>query len=269
MDVFSPSFFAYPTSNRGAKTIAKVIINIMTKHAYLPTTLISDKGTAFMSHILKELAGVLGITVKRGTTQHSQTNGLLEQSHASIEKTLEIETGERRSLWPKRVSIAVLNNNTPYHTSNDSEPSSVFHGRRLLYKLLDLKLGISPQHASIPTSQTAQNVLDETQMIYQDVRRNAMKAYIKAKAYYEKKFNSSKTDEADYVYALQSKVDHQGSTFPFTEFRWIGPYIYEKVLIYNNYLVRKNGTNKTQVLHRMQMHQFTPRQTPPDIRITP
>ena len=40
MDVFSRYLFAYPTSNQDAKTIAKVLINILTKHAYLPTTLI-------------------------------------------------------------------------------------------------------------------------------------------------------------------------------------------------------------------------------------
>ena len=50
MDVFSRYLFAYPTSNQDVKTFAKVLINIMTKHAYLPTTLISDKGTAFISH---------------------------------------------------------------------------------------------------------------------------------------------------------------------------------------------------------------------------
>ena len=44
MDVFSRFLFAYPTSNQDAKAIAKVLINIMTKHAYLPTTLISEKG---------------------------------------------------------------------------------------------------------------------------------------------------------------------------------------------------------------------------------
>ena len=48
MDVFSCYSFAYPTSNQDAKTFAKVLVNIMTKHAYLPTTLISDKGTAFL-----------------------------------------------------------------------------------------------------------------------------------------------------------------------------------------------------------------------------
>ena len=44
MDVFSRYLFAYPTSNKDAKTITKVIINIMIKHAYLPTTLIWEKG---------------------------------------------------------------------------------------------------------------------------------------------------------------------------------------------------------------------------------
>ena len=69
MDVFSRNLFAYPTSNHGAKRIAKVIINIMTKHAYLPTTLISDKGTAFISHVIKELAGVLWHYSKARTTK--------------------------------------------------------------------------------------------------------------------------------------------------------------------------------------------------------
>ena len=42
MDVFSRHLFAYLTSNQDSKRIAKVIFNIMTKRAYLPTTLVSD-----------------------------------------------------------------------------------------------------------------------------------------------------------------------------------------------------------------------------------
>ena len=53
MDVFSRYLFPYPTTKQDAKTIAKVLINIMTEHDYLPTNLISDKGTAFMSHVIK------------------------------------------------------------------------------------------------------------------------------------------------------------------------------------------------------------------------
>ena len=49
----------------------------------------------------------------------------------------------------------------------------------------------------------------------------------------------------------------------------MGPYIVEKVLPNNNYLVRKIGTDKPQVLHRMRMCQFTPRQPTADIRVNP
>ena len=268
IDVFSRYLFAYPTSNQDAKTVAKVIINIMTKHAYLPTALISDKATAFISHVTKEVAGVLGITLKHASTKHAQTFGLIERSHASIKQELKIETGERKSLWHKYVSIAVLNYNTSYHASIGCEPSRVFHGL-IPYNILGLKMGTRPQKIPSPDSQIAQDVLEQTEIIFQHVRKNAMQAYIKYKAYYDKKGNASKLKEADYVFILQPKADHQGSKIPFTDFRWIGPYIIEKVLPNNNYLVRKAGTNKTQILHRMRLRQFTPRQPIPDIPITP
>ena len=181
---------------------------------------------------------------------------------------MKVEIGERRSLCHKYINTAVLNYNTSYHTSIGCEPSRVFHGR-IPYKNLDLKLGIRPQQQPIPTSQIAQDILDQTEMIHQDVRKNTMQAYIKYKAYYDKKANASKLKKAEFVYILQPKADHQGSKIPFTEFRWTGPYIIEKVLLNNNYLVRKIGTNKTQVLHRMRMRQFTPRQPPADIPVKP
>ena len=77
----------------------------MTKHAYLPKTLISDKSTAFMSHVIKEVAGVLDITLKNATTKHAQTIGLLERSHASFKQALKIETDERRSYCGKNKPI--------------------------------------------------------------------------------------------------------------------------------------------------------------------
>ena len=267
IDVLSRYLFAYPTSHQDAKTVAKVIINIMTKHAYLPTTLISDKGTAFTSIVIKEVAGVLGITLKHATTKHAQTIGLLKRSHAQIKHALKIETGERRSLWHKYVSIAVLNYNTSHHASIGCEPSRVFHGR-IPYNILDLKMGIRPQEIPPPDSQIAQDVLEQTETIFQDVRKKTMQAYIKYKAYYDRKANASKLKKTNYVFILQPKADHQGSKIPFTDFRWIGPYIIEKVLPNNNYLVRRIGTDKTQILHRMKLRQFTPRQPLSDIPVT-
>ena len=161
--------------------MARVIINIMTKHTYLPTTIISDKGSVFMSQVIKEVTEVLGITLQQVTTKHAQTIGLLERTHASLKKTLKVETGERRSMWHKYVNLAVLNYNTSYHTSIGCEPSGVFHGR-VPYNVLDLKMAIRPQKNPTLNSQIAEDVFKQMEMIFHDVRKNIMQAYIKYKA---------------------------------------------------------------------------------------
>ena len=122
----------------------KIIINILTKRACLPTTLISDRGPAFVSQVIKEMSGVLGITLRHDTAKHAETILMPEQSHASIKQALKIETGEQRALWHENVVNAVLNYNTFYHTSNGCEPSRDF-GWHYPYNILDSKLRIHPQ----------------------------------------------------------------------------------------------------------------------------
>ena len=161
----------------------------MIKHAYLPTTLISDKNTGVMSNVIKEVAGVLGITLKHATTKHAQTIGLPERSHASIKQSLKIQTGELRSLWHNYVCIAVLDYNTSYYASIGCEQSRVFHGR-IPYNILDLKMGIRPHKIPSPDSQMAQDVLEQTATTFQDVRKNAIQADLKYNAYYDKKANA-------------------------------------------------------------------------------
>ena len=84
------------------------------------------------------------------------------------------------------------------------------------------------------------------------------------KKYYDKKAKASPLKEKDYCFILQPKADHQGSKIPFRDFRWIGPYIVEKVLPNNNYIVRKLHTNKTQILHRIRLRKYNPEKPPED-----
>ena len=84
-----------------------------------------------------------------------------------------------------------------------------------------------------------------------------------------KKANSSKLKQVDYVFVVQPKTNHQGSKIPFKVFRWVRPHFIEKLSPNINSLVRKIGTNKTQMLHRMRLRHITPRQPIPDIQITP
>ena len=93
MDVFPRYLFAYPITDASTTNTAKVIIDIMTKHTYLPTTLITEKGTPFTSKLIAKIAQILGIQNKSATTKHPQTIGKIERTHASLKANLNLASG--------------------------------------------------------------------------------------------------------------------------------------------------------------------------------
>ena len=102
-------------------------------------------------------------------------------------------------------------------------------------------------------------------VLLDQTKKNLMQSYLKYKAYYDRKAKTSPLETTDYCYILNPKADTQASKIPFREFQWQGPYKVEKVLPNNNYIVRKLGANKTQLLHRIRLRKFTPQAPVADI----
>ena len=265
MDVFSRYLFAYPVTDASATNTAKVLIDIMTKHTYLPTTLTTDKGTAFTSKLVAEIAQILGIQVKCETTKHPQTIGKLERTHASLKTNLKMASGDYRRQWHKYLPLAVLNYKTTYHATLGCEPSRIFHGR-IPYNILDHKLGPNPNPKVLPTTDFADEFQRRTQILLDNTKKNIMQSYLKYKEYYDRKAKAAPLKQNDYCFILQPIADHQGSKIPFREYRWTGPYIVEKVLPNESYIVRKLNSNKTQILHRIRLRKYEPNTVLQDIR---
>ena len=257
IDVFSRYLFAYPLIEATATSTAKVLIDIMTKHSYLPTTLLTDKSSVFTSIIIEEITKILGITLKCATTKHPQTIGKLERTHASLKTNLKMASGEYRRQWHKYLPLAVLNYNTSYHTSIGCEPTRVFHGR-IPFNILDHKLGLNPNEKILPTTDFAEELQRKTQILIDQTKHNVMQSYLKYKEYYDRKARAAPLQEKDYCFALQPKADNQGSKIPFRDYRWVGPYIVQKALPNDNYIIPKINTNKTQILHRIRLKKFIP-----------
>ena len=91
--VFSRYAFASPVSNPTAVNTAKVITDIITRHSYLPTLIITVTGSVFVSQVKHEVAEKFGIHAK---TKHAQTIGVLERAHATIKTSLKMASGEYR-----------------------------------------------------------------------------------------------------------------------------------------------------------------------------
>ena len=163
MDVFSRHLFAYPVTEASSTNTAKVNIYIMTKHTYLPSTLITDKGTAFTSKLVAKIAQSLGIQMKFPTTKHPQTIGKKERIYASLKTNLKMASGDYRRQWHEYLPLAVLNYDTTYHATLGCEPSKIFHGR-IPYNILDHKLGLNPNPKVLPTTDFADEFQRRTQI---------------------------------------------------------------------------------------------------------
>ena len=157
IDVFSRFLFAYPTTRITALTVARVIMDILCKQTYLPTTIITDMGAQFNSQITREVAAVLGVELKHNSTKHAQTVGLLERTQATVKTHLKAARVEFRNNWHKFLPLAVLNHNTTYLASLGCEPTRVFHSR-IPHNILDYKLGYNSNPRYTPQADIAEEI---------------------------------------------------------------------------------------------------------------
>ena len=171
--------------------------------------------------------------------------------------------GEYRRQGHKYLPLAVLNHNTSYLASVGFEPTRVFRGR-IPYNILDHKLGNNPNKQVNPTTEFAEEIQNRTKILIDKTKENIMQSYIKYKEYYDRKAKAAPLNENDYCFVLQPKADHQGSKIPFRDYRWVGPFIVQKILPNENYIVRRINTIKTQILHRIRLKKFVPNQPPED-----
>ena len=105
IDFFSRYIFAYPLIEATAANVVKVLIDIMTKQSYLPTTLITDKRSAFTSTFLAEITQISGLTLKCVTTKHPQTNGKVGRIHASLKTNLKMASGDYRRTFSRHREV--------------------------------------------------------------------------------------------------------------------------------------------------------------------
>ena len=93
IDVLSRYVYAYPTQNVTARLIGRCIVDVMTRHAYLATFVLSDKGSPIRSEVVAMITEIVKIQISHASTKHAQTKGVLERTHASIKTAVEISTG--------------------------------------------------------------------------------------------------------------------------------------------------------------------------------
>ena len=192
--------------------------------------------------------------------QTSANNRRKTRANTWVVKTnLKMACGEYRPQGHKYLPLAVLNHNTSYHASICCESTRPFKGRNS-YNILYHKLGVNPNEQITPRPELGEGNQNRNRLLNDETKQNIMHSYLKFEGSYHRKARAAPLKENDYCFVLQPKVDHQGSKLSFRDYRWVGPFLLQKILAYEIYIVCRLITNKTQILHRTRLKKFVQHQ---------
>jgi hypothetical protein len=83
----------FPVADQSAATIAKLLVEVVVSRHGVLTEVLSDRGQAFLSGLMKEVEVLLGFHKVNTTAYHPQTDGLVEHYNrtltAMLTKTVE------------------------------------------------------------------------------------------------------------------------------------------------------------------------------------
>ena len=256
IDVFSRYLFAVPLRRPDTTSVIDALLSIFTKHAYVPTHILTDKGSVFTAELFERLSKAAGIKISHATIKHAQTKVMVERSHEKLEKILKIHVNVDRPQWDHYVDIATMAHNTTYHASLKCSSTEIFHARTP-YNALDLKF-LNPERTNDTKTGEVNKIFNRMNKIYRDTTDNIVAAYHKYKNYYDRKAKAQPLKVNDFVSLLDPKYDSQSCKEEFKTFHWKGPFKVMKVLSDSNYIIGQVGTFKTQCVHRIRLKIFKP-----------
>ena len=266
MDIFSGYLSAVPLLRVDSSSIIKALLHIFTTHSYLPSKIILDKGSVFVSHIFLEITNQLKISVNHATAKHPQTIGTLERSPATIKRLLGIHTNKNFTNWHRFLSLATYEYNTTYHTAIGTTPTQIFHGREPI-RPLDVRFGGQLARVHIKSLDSSRN-LDQHQALYDKAREQSIIHFRNYRNFYDRKAKASPLAVGDFCFLLHPKLTKHNDLLAIEACKWIGLFKVVKVLTHSNYLIRRVNTTFTQVAHRIRLRKYVPEVQPDDISIT-
>lgn len=133
----------------------------------LPQSIVSDKGSRFMSHFWQELFRLCGTELTLSTSYHSQTDGQTEIVNKWVEGYLKNYIVGKQKAWVKWIHLYEYCYNSTYHMSTQMTPFMALYGYEVP-NFFDLLLSDS-------RVLSAGDILQENQDIMRALQENIQK----------------------------------------------------------------------------------------------
>ena len=122
-----PEVFA--VADQSAATVAKLLIEEIVSRHGVPAEVLSDRGQAFLSGLMKEVESLLGFRKVNTTSYHPQTDGLVERFNRTLTAMLakSVQNGGRD--WDDRLPYVLFAYRACLQESTQESPFFLVYGR--------------------------------------------------------------------------------------------------------------------------------------------
>jgi hypothetical protein len=128
-DHFSKWVVAVPLEKASADETAGALVQEVFLKYGAPRTVVSDRGTSFMSKTFKSVLALYGTTLRPTSPYHPQSNGQTERTNRTVAEMLSKFVCDDHSDWDVQLPFTVAAYNAARHSVTGYSPFFVLFGR--------------------------------------------------------------------------------------------------------------------------------------------
>ena len=241
----------FPLAKPDAPHVAQPLVQSFSRNG-IPSKLLSDQGTQFMSSTVKELCRICGISQMHTVPYRPQGNGVLECLHGTLKPILaKAATDGLDLLTVLRLALSAVRS-IPSRSTGFS-PAELVYGRKPRSILDVLYEGwTNPDYSPIDTSKWIVALNDQLEVLRDSaaVQNHLSKKKQNQKVNGRRKVRSYSTDDKVFVRIPGTRAALQAS--------WEGPFSIAKHIPPLNYEVRDDSGTWTRTVHLNNIRSFKP-----------
>ena len=243
MDSFARWSVAEATPDIKAGTIAKLLFDRVITVYGAPHQLLSDRGSNFLSLIVKELCRYCGTHKINTSSYHAPTNGQNERMNRVLYDSLAMCVSQKANDWDEYLQSCLFAHRiSPSAETTNASPFLLLFG---LHPKLPIDTALQlPDKAPKSVKAHLEQTIQKVQMYRKLAADHLAKNKAKMKEVYDKRASKQKFRLGDSVWLYNPKLIGDGPQSPKLAWHWLGPYYINEVLGPVNFRLRQVSTNK-------------------------
>jgi hypothetical protein len=230
---------AFPTRDCDANTVARIIVEEVICSFGAPRRLLSDRGAAFLGHVVRAACTLLAVKKVSTSAYHPETDGLTERFNGTLATMLSHYTSQEQDDWDRCIPFVLYAYRTSQHSATGETPFRLMFGREARAPSdAELRMTLeqfdSPKH-SMPARVYARELASRLL----DARRLAAEAVAKSQAQYKGSYDARHSPQ-EYILGQRVWVHNphvgKGKTRKLAKL-WQGPFVVAKQLTPVTYAV--------------------------------